>query len=530
VQGLDSNANPAARIVPRDAGSRTLFLAIAIFVIALIPLFSTPVLPFIDLYNHLARYFVLAHVGDSALLQQYYAANWKLLPNIGLDVINSLLMQVLPPADAAHVTVIGIFAVQYTGVLYFNRALTGRLSLLVALLLVPLLYSFVLNWGFANFQFGLGLVFWGAGWWLRRRDRIAVALPVACVFAVVIFFVHGLTFALYGILLGALEIGLWWQQPDRRTVDLLRAMLPLAVQAVAPAILFMMTATVASADGVTNADESVARLSRQGQLSARLWDLLCYRLSTILRVAEGPSLWFDALSLLCVVGILVMLQRRGRLHIAPVAWPAILIAAVLVVVTPPTLFGVGYVADRMPLFGALLLVGALVTRFRNDRFERNWLGALALIVVVRLVAIAVGWQTYTHEFAEFETVAARLPPGAMTVALVPSNNRLYEAGPRCQMYGPLLISTHGQIGPLFANADQQPLRLVGKLRQAFDALPINTGKAHTNPQYYDNIAAAAGPAGFDYLLVCNIELLTRPLPRGYAEVARTTHFVLFKLH
>ena len=40
---------------------------------ALIPLLVTPVLPLIDFYNHLARFFVLAHLGSSSALQAHYA-------------------------------------------------------------------------------------------------------------------------------------------------------------------------------------------------------------------------------------------------------------------------------------------------------------------------------------------------------------------------------------------------------------------------------------------------------------------------
>ncbi|MBC7507059.1 MAG: hypothetical protein H7267_15285 [Sandarakinorhabdus sp.] len=124
-------------------------------------------------------------------------------------MIITALMKLVPPRLIAHITVILIFAVQYGGILYSNRILTGRTSVVTALLAVPLLYSFILNWGFANFLLGLGLLFWGAGWWLQERHRLAVALPVAIALATLIFLVHGLAFALYGILLGSLEIGIF---------------------------------------------------------------------------------------------------------------------------------------------------------------------------------------------------------------------------------------------------------------------------------------------------------------------------------
>jgi hypothetical protein len=129
----------------RDNGARPALL-IGVLVVALLPLLTTPLFPFIDLYNHLARHYVLGHLAESTALQANYSANWGLLPNIGLDIIGTAAMRVVPPAISAHLVGALLIAVQYGGVLAFNRALTGRSSLLVALLVVPLLYSFILNW------------------------------------------------------------------------------------------------------------------------------------------------------------------------------------------------------------------------------------------------------------------------------------------------------------------------------------------------------------------------------------------------
>ena len=519
---------PAGRWLDALTTHRKLLIGL-IFGLALLPLLTTPVLPFIDFYNHLARYYVLSHLGQSALLAQNYAANWQLLPNIGLDVVVTLLLTVLPPAAAAHVTVIGIFAVQYGGVLYFNRALTGRLSLLVALLMVPLLYSFILNWGFANFLLGLGLTFWAAGWWLAQRHRLLVALPVACVFAVAIFLVHGLTFALYGLLVAALELGLWLQLPRRRFGALVRALLPLAAQAVAPVLMFVAAATSASADGITNADDSIARLNRAGRLADRLWELFSYRLVTILRVEEGPAHWLDAATLLLQLAIVGALVWRGRVVVARTAWPAIAVALLLVAVMPPAMFGVGFVADRMPLFAGMLLVGSLAARLTGDAFDRGALLALVAVVAVRLVTIGIGWQAYARQFDEFRSVAAQIPPGKLVKQVIVGGERLDYAQLRCQMYGPLLISLYGEAGPLFASEKQQPLRMTGKLRAAVDKLPKGYDPLHPAPDYYNRAVAASGPAGFDYLLICGAEKLTRALPADYRVIARTPHFTLAQL-
>ena len=128
-----------------------------LFLVAMIPLLATPVMPLIDFYNHLTRFYVLAHVGSDPLLQQNYRMQWSVMPDIGVDIFATPLLRFMPPLAAGHVIAVGILALLYSGVLYFNHALTKKRSLLVAVLLLPLLYSYILNWGFINFLLGLGL-------------------------------------------------------------------------------------------------------------------------------------------------------------------------------------------------------------------------------------------------------------------------------------------------------------------------------------------------------------------------------------
>jgi hypothetical protein len=337
-------AVPDDRLTP----GRALAFA-AIFGVAILPVLTTPIIPIIDFYNHLARYFVLATLDQTPFLQRSYASAWAILPNIGLDLIGTALLKWVDPMRAGHIMVLAMMANLYASVLVFNHRLTGRSSMLTAILLVPLLYSFIFTWGFANFLFGLGLCFWGASWWLAWRRRPWVGIPVACVIAVAIFLCHGLAFALYGLLLGGLELGFFLTSRERRFSSLAAYGAALAVQAVAPAILFLISATATVSGGVTGADETVRKLIHTGGLADRIVQIIVYRLQTIFRVAEGPSLWFDVVSLILTVALLAALAWRGRLRLHPVAWPAMAIAAALVIIVPPGMFGVAYVADRMPL-------------------------------------------------------------------------------------------------------------------------------------------------------------------------------------
>ena len=511
-------------ITTNEAAPRLRGWEAAIFVAALLPLLATPVLPFIDYYNHVARYTVLANIDHTPWMQANYAAHWQVLPNIGMDVIGTALLRFLPVTVAAHLMIAGIMAVEYAGLLYFQRGLQRPAGLVVPLLGVWLLYSFILNWGFANFLLGLGLTFWAAGWWLRHRDRPARATPLAALLAVGIFLCHGVAFALYGLLLGGIEIGFFLAAPARRWGDLARRLALLALQAVVPVVLFALTPTEQVAGGVTNADASIQRLRDSGGLVARLARLLHHRVETIVRVGEGPSYLFDAATVAVLAAMLLWAARRGSLGFARALWPAIAICVVLVAVCPPALFGVGYVADRMPLFLAFVLTAGVAMRRRDRALELG----LAALVAVRLIAIAADWRGYARDAAEFEQIAALIPPGSLVDDVIVGGSR-HEGERRYTMYRPLLVARYGQVGPLFAYASQQPLRLAGPLAAALAKLPPASTEFRPEPRVYDDMIAAAGSAGFRYLLVMNAGQLTRPYPKWASVIARTPRFTLLRL-
>ena len=85
------------------------------------------------------------------------------------------------------------------------------------------------------------------------------------------------------------------------------------------------------------------------------------------------------------------------------------------------------------------------------------------------------------------------------------------------------------LGALFADEFKQPLALTGRLRAALAALPPGFAAGHNPPGYDDDVIARAGPAGFDFLLVCNAQRLVRPLPAGVVVAARTPRLTLLDL-
>jgi hypothetical protein len=495
--------------------------------LALLPLVAAPVLPLIDFYNHIGRFQVLATLADNPLFAANYAPAWAVLPNILLDVIAVAALQIVPLAVLPHLLAALILSVLFGGILALNRAITGQARWPALLLALPLLYSWILNWGFAGFLLGLGLGLLGAAWWLGQRGRPVRRLGLALVLAAAIFFCHALAFGLYGILIASLEVGHWWQQRPRKLAVLAGGLAQCAVQAAVPAFLFLQSRTAAAADGVSNADESLARLRAQGLLMDRLAELAVQRVETIIRVAEGPSYPADALWLALLLGLLALAFRRRALLLSPMVAVAAAAAIMLVLVMPPALFGSGYVSDRMPLFLALVLVAGIMPGPGPGRLP-VLLPGLAALAGARLLMVAVQWHGTAADLADFDAVVQALPPGQV-VAGLPVRATPHEDMPgRCEMYPPLLLVRHGHATPLFAIRTAQPLALRGRLAAAHDELaarPPGPGARNHSEQ----LVAAYARAGYPYLLLCQVAA-DRPLPQTpYPMVAQAGRFRLLRL-
>lgn len=497
---------------------------VALLLAALLPLASTPVLPMIDFYNHVMRFDLLRRLGSDPVLDAHYRADWGVLPNIALDVLAVGLLGFVPADWLPHLLTVLVMVVQFAGVMLLSRALSGRFHWFTALLTVPLLYSWILNWGFVNFLFGLGLAMAATAWWISQRDRPLRRLALAVPAAVLIFFAHGVAFALYGIAIATFEIGHWWQGAGWKgagggrwrpsaLVALAGALGLCAVWAVVPALLFARSRTVGASGGLTNADESVLRLLHDGMLFKRLQALFAHRLEAMVRVAEGPDYALDALWLAALLLLLALLWRARLLRLAPVAGPPLLAGALLVLLCPPAMFGVGYVADRMPLYVALLGVACL--RPAPGLGPRHPAAlALAALVAVRLVSIGWQWQGLATDLTDLDRVAAGLPPHSLVVGIAPGATPHDEVPRRCEMYIHILGRRQNHIVPVFAIGTAQPIKLKGRLAAARDRANLASAALRLKSGIGDQpapLVTALASSGFDQLLLCQV---SRNAPRG----------------
>src|SRR3546814_2099900 len=115
-----------------------------------------------------------------------------------------------------------------------------------------------------------------------------------------------------------------------------------------------------SAEGQSGSTlDAIRQRASGGTLAERLDFEFWYRLRTIFRVAESPYLLLDLATFICTGLLIAFALWKGWMRLHRWCWPALIGLILLCAAMPPSLFGVGYVSDRIPLVVALLLVSAL---------------------------------------------------------------------------------------------------------------------------------------------------------------------------
>lgn len=174
---------------------------------ALSPLLWADVPPLVDYPNHLARMWILFQGGRIPELTSNYLVQWRLLPNLAIDLVVPALTQIMPLEVAGRVFIALTLLALVAGTATLHYALHGRLSLwpMCALLFI---YNMALFWGFLNFLFGLGMFLLSFSAWIATaRWPIVPRLIVFAAVASALLVLHLFSFGMYGLSVMSYELG-----------------------------------------------------------------------------------------------------------------------------------------------------------------------------------------------------------------------------------------------------------------------------------------------------------------------------------
>jgi len=457
--------------IPR-AGSKVAIVVL----LCLLPVFVSPVLPLIDFYAHTLRYDILADGGRNPSYAENYRIAWKLVPNLGFDVIGTGLFAVLPATIAARILLLIVVAAPVLGVMSLSWSLHGRIAPLNAALAGIVAHNFVFGWGFANFLLGFSFALAGLGFWIANAGAPRRQLFFTTAFALLIFFTHGFVFAIWGLMLFSVEAMASVSGGRLHLGELFRRGARLLVVGVLPILLFQATSTVEGSDGVTDAISNLASYSNDGSFLSRILQEIWLRLDAGLRAAESNWPLADRLFGLILWGLIGFGLLSGRLRIDRRLWLVVPLLAVLAVIVPPAMFGVGHLPERLPVcFLAVIAAGVSVSQDRSG--ARMVPRAIMVLLPVHLLMVTLGWAQERQGYSRFLALAETLPEGGLATMAYAPGARERDEMRRCKPFTFLLAMSRGISVPTFANATQQPLEIIGPLAAAMTAYATRAEQA-----------------------------------------------------
>lgn len=348
---------------------------IVLAVCSVAPFLATPLPMMPDYFSHMARYHVESHIAGSAYLSRYYAFDWQLIGNLGVDLVMVPLSRLLPTELAARIaagmipplTILGIYAVA--------RAAWGRIEA-PALLALPFAWSFSFVYGFVNYHLALALALLVFALWIRCRSLpLAIHALLFAPLGMVVWVAHVAGWGALLVMVGGWQLATAWQSTPRVFAALRQTALRLLPLLVPVIFIIAWRSAGAGTDDLFAYDLP----------SKLVWPFIVLK-------AENKAFDIACVALIGVAVAWLVLANGTRKH------PPLLTSAgglaLAYVAMPQMLFNSAFADMRLLPVLAIVLVlalGAPVTPAHSRQAHGVAVFALALFGA-RLAAITYGWH------------------------------------------------------------------------------------------------------------------------------------------
>lgn len=364
-----------------------------------IPLVWPTTPPLTDLPGHMGRYAVQLGLADDPVLGQWYEFKWRLLGNLGVD----LLVQLFAPLFGLEPTVKGIVmaipVMQAAGMLLVAREIHGRVPS-TALFALPLAYAYPFQFGFVNYSLSVGMALMMFALWLRLtkmkkwRMRVAVFVPASFL----LWLTHTYGWGLLGLMVGGSEL-VRQRQSDAgwgRSIALAAAA---GLMLAGPAILVLMAGS--NAPGAHTG----------------YWFEWAIKLKYLTMVFRDRWEWFDIVSFAVIGIVLIRAALRPQFRLNRELGIIAALLALVFVLLPRVLLYSAYADMRlapMMLAFAILAIGPLV-----DRKAASMLALVGLAFMgVRLGGLTASAALYDQDWTRTTAAIDMIPQHARILALV----------------------------------------------------------------------------------------------------------------
>lgn len=364
---------------------------------ALLPFALVAIPSMTDLPGHIGRYAVMVDGKRSEWLAHYWSFEWRLVGNLGVDLLVYALAPLTGVERAAWAASAAIAPLTVAGIAAVSRALHGRVQPTAGAAAVFVLAN-PLMFGFVNYALAVALALFAFAGWIALRERsaalhLAVLLPAAtCV-----WLAHAMGWGVLVLLVAGFEIARLW---DRRT----------------PAAL-----VDAMVRGLALLPPLVLTLAWRGEGGGALYaygsDLLVRKAMNWVVLLRGGEKWIDLATPVLLGGVTALLLWRRAVRLDPRLATGAALVALACCLMPTTLFGSWGADERL---APAAVIAALVSlRWQGSPRAATTLVAVALaLFFIRTGLIARNWHRLDTAYASHLAGLERLPRGARIHALV----------------------------------------------------------------------------------------------------------------
>lgn len=369
---------------------------LAFALIALVPFLVAATPSMTDLSGHVGRYHVMMDQG-SPWLPLYWRFEWRLVGNLGVDLLVRALAPLLGVERAAWAASAAIAPLTVLGIAAVSRALHGRIEPTAAAAAVFVLAN-PLMFGFVNYSLSFALALLAFAAWIGLRERSAgLHLAVLTPAAALVWLAHAMGWGVLVLLAVPFELERLWQ---RRSLAALGDALLRGLALAPPLVLTLAW-----------------RGEGGGTLFAYGSDLLVRKAMNWLVVLRGEAKWIDLGTPALLAAVLAVLLWRRRLRPDPRLAIGAALLAVACCTMPTTLFA-SWGADER-LAPAAVMAAIVSLRWHGTRRGAVALAAGCLALFgLRAGLIARDWHRLDAAYASHLRALDRVPRGARIHGLV----------------------------------------------------------------------------------------------------------------
>ncbi len=371
-----------------------------------IPLYFTRFPPLHDYPFHVAQITILRDVIDGGSLARFYEFNSFAVPNGGADFLVLSLSQIFGVEAACRWSIALTLLLIITGTYFLNTSL-HKPDILVILIAALMTYNSVFIMGLLNYLVALSFMLWAIGIFLRIRKLSSVArFTIGLGLGIILFLAHLAAFVLYAIVIAGLELQAAWPilraAPRAAVTRLMISGLPL----VAILGIFYIISPTAGAMG--------SRIDFGGLSPVRIvfnkyWD---FRGIFVGRENDGLDYATTLGAALLIVALLVIC----RIRVAKEAITALVLLGVAILAAPDNILGSQFLAFRLPIAGAYVLLGFTEITIAKSRVRAAVTACLLVILGMRTAVVAYDWKNFDRVEQEFIDAYHTLPPDSVLFA------------------------------------------------------------------------------------------------------------------